>query len=296
MSRYRVATASPYARGRRPSTDRAASASRPGRDAVADPQSGYGAGNHGPADLARTSASGTASAVAAGRAPHDNTAVGAPHDTHRSRGRAARHAPQPRARAARHARRSRGRRTTRTAAAAAVPRPRPTHTRTPFTQNTPRHYKHGARLQNGVFFPRRSGLGLARESAKAASITTNGRRTPAVGDLSQRYTPAGTRAPPAKLGRPPRRAPPRPSASVRPRRVTRILLPMDPSETTRVEAKRFVRVRRQPPRRARHGGRRAAAGDALRPAGDRRVALPRASPPRSARGRVRSSAATAHGR
>ena len=213
-----------------------------------------------------------------------------------SRRRAARHAPQPRARAARHARRSRARRTTRTAAAAAVPRPRPTHAHTPFTQNTPRHYKHGARLQNGVFFPRRSGLGLARESAKAASITTNGRRTPAVGDLSQRYTPAGTRAPPAKLGRPPRRAPPRPSASVRPRRVTRILLPMDPSETTRVEAKRFVRVRRQPPRRARHGGRRAAAGDALRPAGDRRVALPRASPPRSARGRVRSSAATARGR
>ena len=211
----------------------------------------------------------------------------APHDTHRSRGRAPHDT---------HAAAAGARCTTRTAAAAAVPRPRPTHTHTPFTQNTPRHYKHGARLQNGVFFPRRSGLGLARESAKAASITTNGRRTPAVGDLSQRYTPAGTRAPPAKLGRPPRGAPPRPTASVRPRRVTRILLPMDPSETTRVEAKRFVRVRRQPSRRARHGGRRAAADDALRPAGDRRASLPRASPPRSARGRVHSSAATARGR
>ena len=223
-----------------------------------------------------------------------------------SRRRAARHAPQPRAR-----------RTTRTAAAGArrttrTPQPRAPHdthrsssSRTAPASNTRTHAlhtKHTAPLQarrtppKRGLFPRRSGLGLARESAKAASITTNGRRTPAVGDLSQRYTPAGTRAPPAKLGRPPRRAPPRPSASVRPRRVTRILLPMDPSETTRVEAKRFVRVRRQPPRRARHGGRRAAAGDALRPAGDRRASLPRASPPRSARGRVRSSAATARGR
>ena len=250
-----------------------------------------------PGGLARTSASGTACAVAAGRAPHGNTAVGAPHITHRSRGRAARHAPQPRARAARHARRSRGRAphdTHRSSSSRTAPA---SDTRTPAL-----HTKHTAPLQarrtppKRGLFPRRSGLGLARESAKAASITTNGRRTPAVGDLSQRYTPAGTRAPPAKLGRPPRRAPPRPTASVRPRRVTRILLPMDPSETTRVEAKRFVRVRRQPPRRARHGGRRAAAGDALRPAGDRRVALPRASPPRSARGRVRSSAAIARGR
>ena len=213
-------------------------------------------------------------------------AAGAPHDTHRSRGRAPHDT---------HAAAAGARRTTRTAAAAAVPRPRPTHTHTLHTKHTAPLQARRTPPKRGLF-PRRSGLGLARESAKAASITTNGRRTPAVGDLSQRYTPAGTRAPPAKLGRPPRRAPPRPTASVRPRRVTRILLPMDPSETTRVEAKRFVRVRRQPPRRARHGGRRAAAGDALRPAGDRRVALPRASPPRSARGRVRSSAAIARGR
>ena len=248
-----------------------------------------------PGGLARTSASGTACAVAAGRA-RGNTALGARFTTH----------TQPRAR-----------RTTRTAAAGArrttrtpQPRaPRDTHrsssSRTAPASNTHTHTlhtKHTAPLQarrtppKRGLVPRRSGLGLARESAKAASITTNGRRTPAVGDLSQRYTPAGTRAPPAKLGRPPRRAPPRPTASVRPRRVTRILLPMDPSETTRVEAKRFVRVRRQPSRRARHGGRRAAADDALRPAGDRRASLPRASPPRSARGRVHSSAATARGR
>ena len=91
-----------------------------------------------PGGLARTSASGTA---AAGRAPHGNTAVGAPHITHRSRGRAPHDTHAAAAGAARHAPQQQQ-----------PYRARVQHTRTPFTQNTPRHYKHGARLQNGVFF------------------------------------------------------------------------------------------------------------------------------------------------